>query len=60
MKISNNHNFNHQKTNTECGMYCLYFIISLLSNKHDFDYFNTKQISDKHVERFRNIYFNNI
>ena len=46
--------------NTECGMYCLYFIISLLSNKHDFNYFNTKRIPDKHVEEFRNIYFNNI
>ena len=60
MNITNNHNFTHQHTNTECGMYCLYFIISLLTNKHQFNDFNTKRISDKHVEEFRNIYFNNI
>lgn len=60
MKIMNNHNFIHQHSNTECGMYCLYFIISLLDKKHNFNYFHTKHISDKHVENFRNIYFNNI
>ena len=58
IKEYNNNNFRHQKSNSECGMYCLYFIINLLKNIHKHRYFNTKVIPDKRVENFRNIYFN--
>ena len=60
MDLDSNYRMEHQKTNTECGMYCLYFIISLLKNTHNMDYFKNKRIPDKHVENFRKIYFNHI
>lgn len=58
IKLDSNHPLVHQCTDTECGMYCLYFIVSLLKNKHNFHYFKKKRIPDKHVENFRQIYFN--
>jgi len=46
----------HQKGNSECGMYCLHFIISLLQKK-PLSYFNTR-IPDSKVFSLRKIYFN--
>jgi hypothetical protein len=46
----------HQKGDSECGMYCLHFIISLLENK-PLSYFN-KRIPDSKVFSMRNVYFN--
>ena len=48
------------KNNQIDFLYCLYFIISLLNKKHNFDYFKKKRIADKHVEKLRNVYFNKI
>ena len=48
----------HQRENSECGMYCLYFIISLLEKKHNYDYFQENEIPDKSMIRYRNILFN--
>lgn len=63
-----NHPFTHQYTNSECGMYSLFFIITMLTNKvngksfkHHKDkinLFKRKRIPDKHVELLRNVYFN--
>lgn len=49
----------HQKKNTECGMYSLYFIIQMLKNG-DYKYFTeSKQtITDEQMEDLRNEYFN--
>ena len=47
----------HQFKNTECGMYCLYFIISMLKNK-SFNYFLDNDISDLFVFKKRKEYFN--
>ena len=47
----------HQKGNTECGMYVLYIIITLLTTNIE-PYFS-KRISDKEVEKLRKIFFNN-
>lgn len=58
LKVCSNEGFRHQMTNTECGMYSLYFIISLLTNKRSFSYFKTKRIPDKVVESLRRKYFN--
>lgn len=58
IKKMSNEGMRHQNGNTECGMYCLYFIISLLTNKHNFRYFKTKRIKDKDVEKLRKVYFN--
>ena len=59
----------HQNGNTECGMYSLFFIITMLTHKinskkfKDSDeiikYFEKGYITDKYVEKYRNVYFNN-
>ena len=43
---------------TECGIYSLYFIIHVLEDKHNEEYFKTHTITDKCVQKFRKIYFN--
>jgi hypothetical protein len=58
----------HQHGNTECGMYSLFFIITMLTGKTEFqDNLTTKdkialfkkhKLPDKYVEQYRNIYFN--
>ena len=47
----------HQYSNSECGMYCLHFIIESVKGK-DWKYFNKIKISDKKMKKLRNIYFN--
>lgn len=47
----------HQKENTECGMYSLFFIINMLEDKKSIDYFKKSHIPDEKMEEFRNIYF---
>lgn len=63
-----NHPFVHQYTNSECGMYSLFFIITFLTNKVNnkpfktikdkINLFKRKRVPDKHVELLRNVYFN--
>lgn len=63
-----NYPFEHQQGNTECGMYSLFFIISMLTDKigrkkiNDYKdkikYFKTVVIPDKYVFKYRNKYFN--
>jgi hypothetical protein len=50
-------NMRHQYSNSECGMYCLYFIIQSLKDK-SWTYFNNHRISDKKMKKLRKIYFN--
>ena len=57
-RFDENHPFEHQYEDTECGIYSLFFIISLLEDTHKEEYFKTNRITDKCVERFRKIYFN--
>ena len=65
----NNNGQDHQKSNTECGMYSLFFLITMLTGKvEDIDKpldFNEKLklfrdaiIPDKYVEMYRHKYFN--
>ena len=59
---------NHQRTSTECGMYSLFFIITMLTGEIEFDksltlaekltLFSKVQIPDKYVEKYREKYFN--
>jgi hypothetical protein len=74
IKSYNNNGQDHQKSNTECGMYSLFFIITMLTNEmEDKDEpngelklgFNEKIvlfrdaiIPDKYVEIYRHKYFN--
>lgn len=51
-----NHPFEHQLENTECGMYSLFFISSMIENP-DFRVFKSKRIPDKKMEKYRHIYF---
>jgi Ulp1 protease family, C-terminal catalytic domain len=67
-KYYNNEGRRHQKGNTECGMYSLFFIITMLtskkSGKRKYDtqrkmkLFKSGRISDKHMEKYRKKYFN--
>ena len=57
-EFDQNHPVEHQKGNTECGMYSLYFIIHMLENKISSNYLKTHKLDDKYVEKFRKIYFN--
>ena len=50
--------YNHQQTNTECGMYCLYMIISMIENKHTPYYLLKHRVSDAEMEKLRGEYFN--
>ncbi len=47
----------HQYSNSECGMYCLYFIKHML-HTGDFKSISKKKIPDKKMLKLRNIYFN--
>ena len=47
----------HQKENTECGIYVIHFIISMLKGI-SFNKYTKNKKSDKFIEKFRGIYFN--
>jgi Ulp1 family protease len=47
----------HQRTDSECGMYSLYFIIQMLKDK-DVEYFLNNRIDDGQVFKMRSEYFN--
>jgi hypothetical protein len=47
----------HQYSQSECGMYSLYFIIEMLKDK-PFSYFQNNKIPDKKMIALRNKYFN--
>tara|TARA_B100000886_G_scaffold277824_1_gene201810 strand:+ start:9472 stop:10365 length:894 start_codon:yes stop_codon:yes gene_type:complete len=49
----------HQKKNSECGVYSLYFIINMLTKKKSWEDFQKERINDDYVSQFRDIYFNN-
>lgn len=66
----NNRGNQHQQSNTECGMYSLFFIITMLTRETPFtkgvlsvdecrDLFLEKRIPDKTVFGYRRLYFNN-
>lgn len=48
----------HQYTTTECGMYSLYFIVSMLEDKISRQYLKTHVITDKYIQKLRKIYYN--
>jgi len=73
-KFIENYPMTHQYTNTECGMYSLFFIITMLMEKVDIEgnqggvpkpaafdrirFFRKRRIPDKFVENLRSKYFN--
>ena len=58
MVMEMNHNTRrHQYSDTECGMYSLFFIIEMLKDRPS-EYFLKNRIPDKHMLDFRKVYFN--
>ncbi len=47
----------HQYSNSECGMYCIHFIIRMMKGD-SFEKHQRKKISDSKMKRLRKIYFN--
>ena len=47
----------HQRSNTECGMYCLYFIVQMLKDINH-EHFLKNRIDDSEVFKLRQKYFN--
>ena len=48
----------HQYSESECGMYSLYFIIQLLKDR-PMSMFQKQRIKDERMQRLRKMYFNN-
>ena len=48
----------HQRKNTECGIYCLFFINYLLNEKNDPNNLLENRIPDDEMEKYRKIFFN--
>lgn len=67
-KFYENYPLEHQLGNTECGMYSLYFIITMLTGETEgrtfrtalekIQFFKKKRVPDKYVSKYRKIYFN--
>jgi len=69
LKYYDNHGRQHQRGSTECGMYSLFFIITMLTGKiggnirktslkKRLDLFMKGNIRDKYIEKYRRVYFN--
>jgi len=48
----------HQYKNTECGVYSLYFIISMLKESKSYNFFKIKKIKDDKIHKYRRKFFN--
>ena len=57
-KFDQNYPKQHQYTTTECGMYSLYFIVSMLEDKLTQQYLKTRVITDKYIQKLRKVYYN--
>jgi hypothetical protein len=57
-KVMSNYPFEHQRQDSECGMYVLYFISQILLNKKKPDDFGKVRISDEEMNKLRKEYFN--
>ena len=60
LEFNTNEGMVHQKKDGQCGMYCLYFIIELLENRLNYDYFINNRITDEMMMKYREEYFNEL
>jgi hypothetical protein len=60
LEIIHNKKIQHQFGPSECGMYVLYFIISLLLETKDPKFFLKERISDSDMSKLRDVYFNKL
>ena len=56
--FDSNKGIEHQYGNTECGMYCIYFIVNMLEDKLTSHYIKNHILKDEYMEKFRKIFFN--
>ena len=57
-QVLENHPIEHQKGDTECGIYTIYVITQLLSGKKSPKYFMSTRVPDKKMFSLRKEYFN--
>jgi len=57
-KFDESYPMEHQKGDSECGMYSLYFIIYMLEDKLTGQYLKTHRIPDDFVNKYRKKFFN--
>ena len=60
LDIIHNKKIQHQYGPSECGMYVLYFIISLLLETKEYKFFLKERISDSDMSKLRDVYFNKL
>jgi len=48
----------HQKSTSECGVYCMYFIWSILTRRHALEDFKRIVIKDSEIQEYRWLFFN--
>jgi hypothetical protein len=61
MKLHTNAQHIHQKSNTECGMYCMYFLYTMIKSKNTsmkIRHFKYDNITDDIVFKLRKTYYN--
>jgi hypothetical protein len=70
LEFHQNYPVEHQMGNNECGMYSLFFIVTMLTNEIDepnkifnnfkdkIDFFKKERITDRYMNKYRNIFFN--
>jgi len=56
--VDSNEGIEHQYGTTECGIYCLYFIVHMLEDKTTDHYLKTHILKDEYMQNFRKVYFN--
>ena len=72
LEFHQNYPVEHQMGNNECGMYSLFFIVTMLINEIDepnnnkvfdnyrekIEFFKKERITDRYMNKYRNIFFN--
>ena len=58
LKFYSNKDIQHQQKDGQCGVYILYFIIELLTEKKDITYFRKNRIPDELMKNYRKKYYN--
>ena len=53
-----NNKMEHQKQNTECGIYCIYFLTQLITKQKKWSDFMSERIPDNEMKKLRNILYN--
>lgn len=57
-KINMNYNkIKHQSANIECGIYSIHFLVRMLEGE-SFNDISRNRISDRNINKYRNVYFN--